>query len=408
MNNLNLTRIKKAFIDLSQKTEQQRNNFLVCLADVINRRREEIIKSNQRDVKIAMKMNLSNAFIERLVLDELGLKKIITKLNEMQKLNSSLGEVIEQRELENKVVLKKTRIPIGVIAVIYESRPEVTIDVTSLCIKSGNVAILKGGSEALLTNKALYNCIKKALTMAKIDTFAISLVATRESLNSLLKRSNDLDLVIARGGYDLVKAVVAQSKVPVLAHSAGGARIYIDKSADLKAAESIVINAKVSKPSACNSLDTILIHKDIADSFMVELIKHLDESQVTASGDDYISKLANVKKTTDWDTEFLDLTVSIKIVENVDEAIQFVNRHTKRHSEGIIAQDKNTINKFTKGIDAAAIFVNCSTRLHDGYEFGMGSEIGISTGKLHARGPVGLKELTTYKWEVYGNGQIRE
>lgn len=408
MNNLNLTNIKKAFIDLSQKTEQQKNNFLVCLADVINRRRKEIIKSNQRDVKVAIEMNLSNAFIERLVLDELGLKKIITKLKKMQKLNSSLGEVIERRELENKVVLKKIRTPIGVIAVIYESRPEVTIDVAALCIKSGNVAILKGGLEALLTNKALYRCIKKALTMVKIDTFTINLVTTRESVNSLLKRSNDLDLVIARGGYDLVKAVVAQSKVPVLAHSAGGARIYIDKSADLKVAESIVINAKVSKPSACNSLDTILIHKDIADSFILELIKQLGESQVTVSGDDYISKLANVKKTTDWNTEFLDLTVSIKIVEDVDEAIQFINKYTKRHSEGIIAEDKNTINKFTKGIDAAAIFVNCSTRLHDGYEFGMGAEMGIATGKLHSRGPVGLKELTTYKWEVYGNGQVRE
>ncbi len=409
MKNINLTNIKKAFIDLSQKTEQERNKFLVCLANVIDGRMEEIIRANQRDVKKAKENKLSDAFIERLVLDELGIKKISTKLINMQNLSADLGEIMEQRELENEVVIKKIRTAIGTIAVIYESRPEVTIDVAALCIKSGNVAILKGGTEAVLTNKILYGCIKEALKRSKINASAITLVITRDEISTLLNQSSSLDLVIARGGYELVKAVIAQSKVPVLAHSAGGSRIYIDKSADLAMAEQIIVNAKISKPSACNSVDTILVHKAIAKSFLTKLTTKLKTLDVEVLGDEYTSKLTGVKWANEsaWDTEFLDLCLGIKVVSNIEEAVDFINIHTKNHSEAIVAKDQKVIEKFTKQIDTAAIFINCSTRLHDGYVFGLGSEMGISTGKLHARGPVGLKELTTYKWEVYGNGQIR-
>lgn len=407
-NRIDLIKINEASRQLSQKTEKEKNLFLQNLSDILKKNETVILEANERDILNAKKDKLSAAFIQRLTLDQKGIEVLQTKLSNLQKLKSGIGTVLEKKLLENGINLKKVSVPLGVISIIYESRPEVTIDVAALCVKSGNAAILKGGSEAIHTNEALYTCILKALNKSQIAKETISLVHDKHSVEKLLKQNQDIDLVIARGGYEMVKNVMNQSKIPVLAHSAGGARIYVDKSADLSHAIDILINAKISKPAACNSLDTILIHKDIANSFIAKLLKRLNESGITVMGDNYISRLANVKRTTDWDTEFLDLTVSVKMVDNADEAIRFTNKHTKRHTEGIIAEDRDTINKFTKNIDAAAIFVNCSTRFHDGYEFGLGSEIGIATGKLHARGPVGLKELTTYKWEVYGRGQIRK
>ena len=296
--------------------------------------------------------------------------------------------------------MRKIRVPLGVIAVIYESRPEVTIDVAALCVKSGNVVILKGGSEAIHTNTVLYRCIRTALQQSGFPNHTVSFISTsdRRVTNALLKQHEYVDVVIARGGYDLVKTVLRTSTIPVLAHAAGGARIYIDKSARLSIANRIIINAKTSKPSACNSLDTIVIHQDIASRFLPQIVKLLKRRHVTI----------NIIPEQNWDTEFLRLTIGIKVVKNKEEAVDFINRHSKRHSEGIVATDKTTIDYFLHSVDAAALFVNCSPRLHGGYVFGLGSEIGIATAKLHARGPVGLKELTTYKWHVYGNGHIRE
>ncbi|MEK7140942.1 MAG: glutamate-5-semialdehyde dehydrogenase, partial [Patescibacteria group bacterium] len=316
---------------------------------------------------------------------------------------AGIGEIIEERTDKNKLFLKKVRTPLGVIAVIYEARPEVTIDVAALCIKSGNAVILKGGSQALETNKTLYACILAALEKTGIDKETVSFISSnsRRTINWLLKKNEYVDLVIARGGYGLVKAVLNQSTIPVLAHAAGGARIYIDASADLSMAEEIILNAKTSKPATCNSLDTIVVHRNIVNKFIDRITNVLEMQHV---------KVINDQKATEkvWNTEFLGLTVAIKVVKDVKEAVNFINRHSKRHSEGVVAEDKKVIDYFVDSIDAAALFVNCSTRLHDGYVFGLGSEMGISTGKLHARGPVGLKELTTYKWEMYGNGQIRK
>ncbi len=410
MKELNFTNIKKAFLDLSQITEKKRNSFLINLSKIIWKNKNDILLANQKDLEEANNKKLSKAFIERLILDESGIKKIIQRLESMQNLNANLGEIIESRVLKNKIKLKKIRTSIGVIAVIYESRPEVTIDVAALCIKSGNVAILKGGSDALSTNKSLYNCIDEALKLSNIEKSAISFVSTRDEINQILKRSDLIDLIIVRGGYDLVKTITNKSKIPILAHAAGGARIYIDKSADLKIAEQIVINAKINKPSACNCVDTILIHHKLTKNFLIKLIKKLQSLDIEILGDEYVSKLTGIKiaNQNDWDTEFLDLRIAIKVVADIGEAIQFINKHSKKHSEGIIALDQKAINSFVKNIDTAAVFINCSTRLHDGYVFGLGSEIGIATGKLHARGPVGLKELTTYKWQIYGNGHLRE
>lgn len=392
-----LGKIKQSANKFSSVSEERRNIFLRHLSEALLQKQREIVEANKRDLAKAKIQELSSAFIERLDLDEAGVEKLILKLRDIEKLNAGIGEIIEERVGKSKLLFKKIRVPLGVIAVIYEARPEVTIDVAALCIKSGNAAILKGGSEAIETNKVLYTCILQALVKSDLAKETINFIPSknRRIINWLLKKHEYIDLVIARGGYGLVKAVLNQSTIPVLAHAAGGSRIYVDESADLSMAEKIIISAKISKPAACNSLDTIVIHQKVPTKFVSKITSRLKDGGV---------KIVE----NDWDTEFLGLSVSIKVVKNVEEAVNFINLHTKRHSEGIIATDKSVIDYFTKFIDAAALFVNCSTRLHDGYVFGLGSEMGISTGKLHARGPVGLKELTTYKWEVYGNGQIRK
>jgi len=320
-----------------------------------------------------------------------------TTNKDLEKLRAGIGETIEEKTDASKLLFRKVRVPLGVILVFYEARPDVTIDVAALCVKSGNAVILKGGSEAVETNKVLYMCILAALKKSGLAKETVSFISSknRRITKWLLQRHDYIDLVIARGGYGLVKDVLRQSTIPVLAHAAGGARIYVDDTADLSIAEEIIVNAKTSKPATCNSLDTIVVHQDIASEFLPKIISKLEDNGV---------KIVE----NDWDTEFLGLRVSIKIVKDVNEAIGFINKHSKKHSEGIIATDTKVIDYFTKSVDSAALFINCSTRLHDGYVFGLGSEMGISTGKLHARGPVGLKELTTYKWEVYGNGQVRE
>lgn len=385
----------KASFEIAQRREENKNKFLHNLAKILLREKKNILAANKKDIIFAKRKNLSKAFIDRLKLDENGIEKMIQSLKNIEGLESPIGRILEKKRLANGLLLQKLSVPIGVILVIYESRPEVTIDVASLCIKSGNYAILKGGRDALNTNRALYHCILKALTVAGIAEETVTFIDTsdRSVINSLLKENQYIDLVIARGDYEMVKRIQNISKIPVLAHSSGGARIYVDKSADLKVAEELIINSKISKPAACNSLDTVIVHQGLAKMFVPKLVNKLEKLGVEVSSD--------------YKTEFLDLVLSIKIVKNIGEALEFINRYTKKHTEGIIAEDPAVIHKFIKNVDAAALLINCSTRLHDGGVFGMGAEMGISTGKLHARGPVGLKELTTYKWVVKGNGQIR-
>lgn len=397
MNNIDHKNIRSAFLKLSNKSEEDKNKYLLLLSNIIRKKEKAIISANDQDLKEARRDHVSEAFIQRLVIDKSGIEKIIQKVLEIRSLNSGLGEIIEEKKRKDKLILQKIRVAIGTILVIYEARPEVTIDVASLCIKSGNTVILKGGSEALRTNKVFYKCIVEALKQANFPKGTVTFIDSkdRQIIKSLIKRNEIIDLIVARGSYKMVKTIQDNSSIPVLAHSSGGARIYIDKSANLSIVESIIINSKVTKPSACNSLDTIIIHKDIKDKISSILKRSLKSHQVKI-----------IKSI--WSEEFLGLKVSIKIVNGMDEAIDFINIFGKRHSEGIIAEDKKTIQKFTRSIDAAAVFVNCSTRLHDGYEFGLGSEMGIATGKLHARGPVGLKELSIYKWIAYGKGHIRK
>lgn len=396
MSNINLEKIKQSARVISSYSESQRNLFLIKLADELILRKKQIILANIKDVQEAMKVSLNTAFIQRLIMNEKNISDLVKKIVDLTKLNSELGKDIHKTKCANGLLIKKVRVALGVIFVIYESRPDVTVEVASLCIKTGNSVILKGGSEAIHTNIELYACIKNALKHARLSADTVQFVSkiTRATTEMLLKQNKFIDLVIARGGYDMVKHVMSTTTIPVLAHAAGGARIYIDKSADVSIVKKIILNAKASKPAACNSLDTIVIHRSLASTLLPIIQTDLKRQGVRV-----------VKN--NWDREFLDLQINIKITNNIDQAISFINSHTKHHSEGIIAQDKKAIAKFTDEVDAAALFINCSTRFHDGYEFGLGSEMGIATGKFHARGPVGLKELTTYKWEVYGNGQIR-
>lgn len=408
----NFKKIREAALLLPQYSESKRNAFLDTLSKEILGAKKKIIAANKKDIAGAHAKKLPAAFVERLVLDEKGITLLTLKLKDIKKLKSGLGESIEERKEKAGFTLKKVRVPLGVLLVIYEARPEVTIDVAALCIKSGNAAILKGGSEALLTNKALYECVTAALKKLKFPAESVNFIQTakRAVTNNLLTERGAIDLVIARGSYGMVKAVIQRSAIPVLAHAAGGARIYVDKSADLNMSEKVLINAKITKPSACNTLDTVLVHKSIAKKFVPRIVQAFISNGVTVKGDAESARLAPIIRATekDWDTEFLCLTVALKVVASVDEAISFTNEHSKRHTEGILARDEKAIRAFTRGVDAAALFVNASTRLHDGYVFGLGSEMGISTEKLHARGPVGLKELTTYRWEVYGKGTIRK
>lgn len=397
---INFTNIQQAALQFGQVSETQKNQFLQSLANNLREQNDAIITANKKDVLAAKEKGLAKSFLHRLTLDEKGIDAMVKRLYAMQKLTSDIGFPIEEKKLPNGVILKKIRVPLGVILIIYEARPEVTIDVASLCIKSGNCVLLKGGSEALWTNGALYNCILSALVPSEIEKSAVTFLKSkdRKELYDLLIRNDVIDLVIARGGYKMVADIMNRSSIPVLAHAAGGARIYVDKSADLEMAIDIVINAKISKPAACNSVDTVVIHQDIASVLVPKLVAELEAKGVMV--------IENAKEK-DWKKEFLGLVVAFKIVKNVDDAIAFIQKYTKKHSEAIVAEDKKVIDMYTHAIDAAALFISCSPRLHDGFEFGLGAEMGIATGKLHARGPVGLKELTTYKWETYGNGQVR-
>ena len=407
-----LTRTKEATTIFSLLSAEQKKKILFDLADILQKHKETILIENKKDIDQALKNGRSKSFIDRLTLTDKTFSTMLEQVKQIAELPDGLGETIEERTLANGVLLKKIRVPLGVIALIYESRPNITIDAAALCLKSGNAVVLKGGSEALNTNRVLVNCIQQVLKKHNIPEEAITFLDTsdRNVVTELLKQNQFIDVVIPRGGYDLVQKIVSESKIPVLYHASGGARIYVDESANLDIALNVITNAKTNRPATCNSLDTVIVNKNIAKEFLPLLVNKLQEFNVKVLGDGETKKIIKVEKATaqDYATEFLDLVLTIKIVNNIDEALAFIKTNTKNHTEGIIAENKGIINKFISSVDAAGIFVNCSTRLHDGGIFELGAEMGVATGKLHARGPVGLKELTTYKWVALGNGQIRE
>lgn len=398
---------------LGAASAEKRTAALERLAILLCERSDDLLAANARDVQVARDAGRSSAFIDRLTLTPARIEGMAKVTNDVAALPSRTGRIIEERTLPDGVNLRRVSVPLGVIGFIYESRPNVTVDVAALCIKSGNVAILKGGSESLNSNRAITAIIHTALRDAGLPEDVVQLIDStdRAVTMQMLRLDRYIDVLIPRGGYDLVRTVVNNSTIPALYHAEGGARIYVDKSADLDMAAEVSVNAKAQRPGVCNAADTLVVHSAIAGDFLQRVVPQLQAANVQVRGDTHARELMPqivAASDEDWNTEYLDYIIGIRVVEDLAEALDFIARYSKRHSEGIIAGDPAVIETFLNSVDAAALFVNCSTRLHDGNVFGLGAEMGIATGKLHARGPVALDELTTYKWIATGTGQIRE
>jgi len=397
---------------LANLSTKKKNAVLLSMASSLNASRRSLRLANNKDLRIAKHKGLSSALIDRLTLTESRIDSMIESLRQVARLKDPVGEVLTQRKRPNGIRIKKVRVPIGVIGIIYESRPNVTCDCAALCLKSGNSVILKGGREAIHSNKAIFNALKKAVLKHHLHKSTINLVATtdRKAVRILLGLSELIDLVIPRGGEGLIREVARISSIPVIKHYKGVCHTYVDKKANLKMAEEICFNAKVQRPGVCNAMETLLVHKTIASRFLPEMIKEFKKAGVKVRGCPVTKRLSKgIRKATlkDWYEEYLDLILSVKVVSSLDEAIKHVNQFGSMHSDAIITEDKKAALRFQKEVDSACVYVNASTRFTDGGEFGLGAEIGISTDKIHARGPMALEELTSYKYAVTGHGQIR-
>ncbi|MDR1122515.1 MAG: glutamate-5-semialdehyde dehydrogenase [Endomicrobium sp.] len=404
---------KEATVKLSVMSAQQKNNFLAAIAEALQQNIKEILFHNKIDVQTAKESKISSTLIDRLTLSDKRVKDIITGIKNVILLQDPVGTVAEKIKSSFDINVKKIRVPLGVIAMIYEARPNVTVDAATLCLKAGNAVILKGGSEALNTNRILAKIICKDGVKAGMPENAVQFIDTadRSAVQELLHLDNYIDLLIPRGSEEFVKFVKKNTTIPVLSHGKGLCHIYIDKDADIDMSINIAINAKCQRPSVCNAMETLLIHKDIADKILPKLCEIYSKKNVEIKGCEISRNIVNTIKSAeekDWITEYLDLKISIKVVNSLEKAISHINKYGSKHSEAIITNNKTTADKFISEVDAAAVFVNASTRLHDGSVFGLGCEIGISTQKLHARGAMGIKELTTTKYVVKGNGAIRK
>ena len=418
MKTIDLVKItKKASYNAAKMTCQQKDALILSMADALENGIPEILESNERDIQNA-RGTVSNVMLDRLMLDEKRIRAMASGMREIAKLKSTVGEDISETVRPNGLVIKKRRVPIGLVAIIYESRPNVTSDAACLAIKSGNACILRCGKEAYASCSAIINYLKKGIAAVGADENILNLVSEpgRESANVLMTAQGYVDLLIPRGGAGLINACVNNATVPCIHTGTGICHIYVDESADINMAIDIINNAKTSRPSVCNAEEVLLVHESIADRFLPLVKSRLVDKRIS---DGLIpvelrlcSKSAEIIDGTkasdeDFDTEFLDYILAVKVVSDVSEAISHILLHSTGHSEAIITNDKNNADKFVAETDSAAVYVNASTRFTDGGEFGLGCEMGISTQKLHARGPMGLEELTTYKYVIEGNGQIR-
>lgn len=389
-----------------------KNRGLKKAAEALIENTEAILKANEADIKIAKENGMHPGLIDRLTLTKSRIEAMSEGINQIVGLEDPIGEVISMKNRPNGLVIGQKRVPLGVVGIIYESRPNVTADAFALCFKTGNAVILKGGRDALQSNIAITECIRAALKSEGLPEDAILMVTdvSRETTVELMKMNQYIDVLIPRGGAGLIKAVVNNSTIPVIETGTGNCHIYVDKSADLDMAVSIIYNAKTQRIGVCNACESLVIHKDVVDLLMPELVKKLNEKNVEIRGDERVmSAQASVipAEEEDWGKEYLDYIISAKTVDDIDEAIAHINKYNTGHSEAIITKDYDNAQKFLNEVDAAAVYVNASTRFTDGFEFGFGAEIGISTQKLHARGPMGLLALTTTKFIIYGSGQIR-
>ena len=411
-----LVAAQEASRKLALLSESEKNEALRTVAKAVGAYAADIISANSIDVDKAQKKKMRDSLIDRLSLNEKRIKEMESMLNYVADLKDPIGEVMDAWEVKNGLKMRKVRVPIGVIGVIYESRPNVTVDSFALCLKSGNAVILKGGSDSLNSNLAIVKIIKQALKKTSVPADSLQLLeGGREEANELMKANSYVDLIVPRGGVGLIQSVRQNSVVPVLETGVGNCHLYVDKDADLEMALRIGINAKCQRPGTCNAIEKVVVHSDVAQKFLPMLVKEYSDRKVEMRCDEasysiVTSAGAIAKKATeeDWGKEYLDLIVGIKLVNSLEEAISHINKYNSKHSEAIITESRASAQRFMKEIDAAALYWNASTRFTDGGEFGFGAEIGISTQKLHARGPVGLRELTSYKYLVEGHGHIRE
>jgi len=398
---------------LAKASSKEKNNALLKMAAALKKRKAELIKENKKDIAFAEKKGLSKAMIDRLALNDERINEMAQGLIEVAALPDPVGEVIRMWERPNGMVVGKMRVPIGVIGIIYESRPNVTADASSLCLKAGNAVILRGGSEAINSNKAIVKILRDAAKTAGLDEDAITFIdiPEREAVMEMLKLEGIIDLIIPRGGEGLIRTVTANSRIPVLKHYKGVCHIFVDRAADLKMAEDICFNAKVQRPGTCNAMETMLVDKKVAKVFLPSMIKRFKAAKVSLKGcpeTRKIDKSIAAVREDDFYMEYLDLILNVKVVKDMDEAIEHIAKYSSAHSDAIVTENYEKAMRFLREVDSSAVFVNASTRLNDGYQFGLGAEIGISTDKIHARGPMGLEELTCTKFIVLGDGQIRE
>ena len=403
---------KKASFQLALLETSEKNKALEAMAEALTKKSDFILKENEKDVKSAK--DYAKALVDRLSLSPKRLQEMTSGLLETVKLKDPVGEIIRTFTRPNGLVIKKIRVPIGVIGIIYESRPNVTSDCIGLCLKSGNAVILKGGKEAFYSNRAIYSVLRNALKKTLVPLEAVQFVDSvdRQAVNILLEQDKYVDLIVPRGGQDLIRFVARHSRIPIVKHDRGVCHTYVSDQADLEMARRICYNAKVQRPGVCNAMETLLVHKNIASQFLPKMFEDFQKAGVELRGCPRTRQIikTGVKKAVekDWYEEYLDLILSVKVVDGLQEAIDHINTYGSRHSECVVTEDKKEAEKFLKSIDSACLYVNASTRFTDGYQFGFGAEVGISTDKLHARGPMALEELTTYKYQVYGSGQIRE
>ena len=397
---------------LAVTTADTRNAALAACARALLDNKAAILEQNALDLAAGKEAGLSDAMLDRLALNEERIAGMADGMLNVYTLPDPLGVTLEQRELSSGILLEKVSVPIGVIAVVYESRPNVTADSAALCLKSGNAVILRGGKEAIHSNKAIAGALREAVASAGLPEDCIQLVTdtTRESANALMKLNGYVDVLIPRGGRGLIRAVVENATVPVIETGAGTCHIYVDKDADLGMAAKILFNAKASRPSVCNACECVLVHKDVAARFLPMAEALLEQKHVEIRGDERVQAIlpsAVPATDEDWGKEYNDYILAAKVVDSMDEALEHIYRYGTKHSEAIVTENLEAAERFLNEVDAAAVYHNASTRFTDGGEFGMGAEIGISTQKLHARGPLGLRELTSMKYKLHGKGQVR-
>lgn len=390
-----------------------KNQALNNMADALEKEFGTILAANTIDIENGKAKGLSQALVDRLLLTQDRIKAMADGLRQITALADPIGEVLNTTIRPNGLEISKVRVPLGVIGIIYEARPNVTVDAAGLCLKTGNAVILRGGSEAIYSNTAIIKIIAQAAYEAGIPAGSLQLIETtdRQAVNEMLKLNTYLDVIIPRGGAGLIKTVVENSTVPVIETGTGICHTFVDEFADLSMAEAIAFNAKVSRPGVCNSMETLLVHEKVADKFLPGMLKAYQEAGVELRGCPVTCQYHHAVKTAsdeDWSTEYSDFILSIKVVADLDEALEHIDHYSTRHSEAIVTKSLENAKRFQHEVDAAAVYVNASTRFTDGFEFGFGAEIGISTQKLHARGPMGLAELTSSKYIISGNGQIRE